>query len=272
MRGEAFLEFVNNAPGPGAQAGCPVQSGNGQVVTAHLVEHQHVKGSGGAPLFDVAVHVKPAGIGTVIHQLVDQTRVTVESEDDWLVFSEQLDECCIVQAVGVVVVRDESEKVDHIHHPHPQFRQLAPQQPRRGHDLLGRHVAGRGQNHVGIASIIAGPVPHRGTACAVFSRGVHVQPLRDHLLGSDDEVDITPAVQAVIHDREQAVGVRGKVDACHRCLLVRHVIDEAGYLVGVTIVILSPDVRSEQVVERSQRFAPGYLLRDLEPLGVLVQH
>ena len=38
------------------------------------------------------------------------------------------------------------------------------------------------------------------------------------------------------------------------------------------IVVLPPDVRREQVVERRNGAAPGKIVRDLEPLGVLVEH
>ena len=50
-------------------------------------------------------------------------------------------------------------------------------------------------------------------------------------------------------DREKAVGVRWEIDAHDFRFLVYDVVDEPGVLVGETIVILTPDVRSEQVIE-----------------------
>jgi hypothetical protein len=38
------------------------------------------------------------------------------------------------------------------------------------------------------------------------------------------------------------------------------------------VVILSPDVRGQQVIQRSDLGPPGKLRRDLEPLGMLVEH
>src|SRR5262245_8564636 len=39
-----------------------------------------------------------------------------------------------------------------------------------------------------------------------------------------------------------------------------------------TVVVLPPDVRRQEIVKGSDRPAPGNMLADLEPLGVLVEH
>ena len=54
--------------------------------------------------------------------------------------------------------------------------------------------------------------------------------------------------------------------------LLQHEVDEAGILVREAVVVLPPDVRRQQDVERSDRPPPGDLPRDLQPLGVLVEH
>ena len=38
------------------------------------------------------------------------------------------------------------------------------------------------------------------------------------------------------------------------------------------VVILPPDVRAEEVVERSDRSSPRDVVAGLEPLGVLIEH
>src|SRR5207247_1997614 len=48
--------------------------------------------------------------------------------------------------------------------------------------------------------------------------------------------------------------------------------DEAGVLMREAVVVLPPDVRGEQVVERSERQPPGNAARDLQPLRMLVEH
>ena len=86
---------------------------------------------------------------------------------------------------------------------------------------------------------------------------IHVEPLRGRLLARDDDVDVVAAAQAVIGDRQQRVGVRRQIDADHLGLLVDHVIDEAGVLMAEAVVVLPPDVRGQQVVERGDRPPPG---------------
>ena len=77
------------------------------------------------------------------------------------------------------------------------------------------------------------------------------------LLAGHDHVDVVAAPQAVVGDAQQRVGVRRQVDADHLGLLVDHVVDEARVLVAEAVVVLPPDVRGEQVVQRGDRPPPG---------------
>jgi hypothetical protein len=78
---------------------------------------------------------------------------------------------------------------------------------------------------------------------------LHVEVLQRRLLAGDDHVHVLLRPQAVVGDRQQGVGVRGQVDPDHVGLLVDHVVDEAGVLVAEPVVVLTPDVRGEQVVQ-----------------------
>ena len=57
--------------------------------------------------------------------------------------------------------------------------------------------------------------------------------------------------------QSRRVGVRRQVDADGIGLLVGDEIDEAGILMAEAIVILPPDMRGQEVVERSDRASPG---------------
>ena len=81
-----------------------------------------------------------------------------------------------------------------------------------------------------------------------------------------------PAAQAVIHDRKQAVGVGRKIDPDDAGFLVDDVIEETGILMREAVVVLLPDMRGEQVIERGDVPPPWQLGGDLQPLGVLVEH
>jgi hypothetical protein len=96
--------------------------------------------------------------------------------------------------------------------------------------------------------------------------------LRRRALAGDDHVDVVAGVQAVVGDRQQAVGVRRQIHPHDVGLLVDDVVQEPGVLVGEAVVILLPDVRGQQVVQRRDRPAPRQLFGDLQPLGVLVEH
>ena len=160
---------------------------------------------------------------------------------------------------GCSAGRLQPHQVDHVDHPHLQVGQVLAQQVGGGEDLQRGHVAGAGEHHVGVAVVVAGPVPDAQAAGAVQDGVVHVQPGRRGLLAGDDDVDVVAAAQAVVGDRQQGVGVRRQVDPDDLGLLVHHVVDEAGVLVGEAVVVLPPHVRGEQVVQRRDRAAPGEL-------------
>jgi hypothetical protein len=58
-----------------------------------------------------------------------------------------------------------------------------------------------------------------------------------------------PAAQAVIEDRQKAIGIGRQVGAHDVGLLIDDVVDKTGILVREAVVILLPDVRGEQIVQ-----------------------
>jgi len=68
------------------------------------------------------------------------------------------------------------------------------------------------------------------------------QVVQRRVLAGDDDVDLVGAGQAVLGHGKQAVGVRGQVDPDDLGLLVDHVVDEPGVLVGEAVVVLAPHV------------------------------
>ena len=174
----------------------------------------------------------------------------------------------------VLARRLQPHQVDDVDHAHLQLRQLFPQERGRSQRLQRRHVATAGQHDVGLGAVVLArrPLPDAEPTGAVGDGLLHRQVGQLGLLAGDDEVDVVAAAQAVVADREQAVGVRRQVDADDLGLLVDDVVDEAGVLVGEAVVVLAPDVRGEQVVERGERPPPRDLTAHLQPLGVLVEH
>ena len=156
-----------------------------------------------------------------------------------------------VEAVRVLGRRLELHQVDHVDDADLQVGDVLVQELDGGQRLERRHVAGAGHDDVGLAPlVVARPLPDADPRRAVLDRAVHVEPLRRRVLARHDHVDVVPAAQAVVHHREQAVGVRRQVDADDLRLLVDHVVDEAGVLVGEAVVVLPPDVRGQEDVQR----------------------
>ena len=120
--------------------------------------------------------------------------------------------------------------------------------------------------------VVAGPSPDADALRAVLDGGVDRQPLRRRVLARDHDVDVMSAAQAVVHHRQQAVCIRRKVDPHDLGLLVHDVVDETGILVSEAVVILTPDMRGQQVVQRGDLPPPRQVRRDLQPLGMLVEH
>ena len=78
--------------------------------------------------------------------------------------------------------------------------------------------------------------------------------------------------QAMVERRQQAVGIRRQVNPDNVRLFVDHVIEEPGVLMRETVMILLPDVRGQQVIQRSDFPAPWQFQRDLQPFGMLAEH
>ena len=76
-----------------------------------------------------------------------------------------------------------------------------------------------------------------------------------------DDVDVVAAAQAMIQDREQAVGIRRQIDAHDLGLFVHDVIDETGVLMREAVVILPPDMRGQQIIQRGDLPPPRQMPR-----------
>ena len=98
------------------------------------------------------------------------------------------------------------------------------------------------------------------------------QPLQAGLFAGDDDVDPVIGTQAMIDRPQQRIGIRWQIDANDISLLVDDMIDEAGVLMAQAIMILTPDMTGEQIIERSDRAPPVEPARHLEPLGMLIEH
>ena len=170
-------------------------------------------------------------------------------------------------------LRLQAHQVDDVDNAHPELREVLAQERRCGERLERRDLARAAEHDVGLTRFVrARPVPDPDPARAVADRVVHRQVVEGRLLAGDDDVDVVATAETVVGDGEQRVRVRRQVDADELGLLVDHVVDEAGILVREAVVVLTPHVRREEVVERGDGPPPGDLPGRLQPLRVLVEH
>ena len=243
-----------------------------EVEAVEVVEHHHVERRRRRALLLVAAHVDVVVVRAPVGEPVDQPRVAVVGEDDRPVGREERVEVAVGEAVRVLGVGLQPHQVDDVDDAHLQVGQLAAQDVDGGERLERRDVAAAGHDHVRVAVVVRGPLPDAEPARAVQDGVVDREVVERGLLAGDDHVHVVAGAQAVVGDREQAVRVRRQVDADDLGLLVHHVVDEAGILMREAVVVLPPDVRAEQVVERGDRPPPGDSARHLQPLRVLVEH
>src|SRR6185312_9718169 len=76
----------------------------------------------------------------------------------------------------------------------------------------------------------------------------------------------------MVHDRQEAVGVRRKINADDLRFFVDDVVDKTRILMCESIVVLSPDMGGKQDIEGGEFPAPRKSSRDFQPFGMLVEH
>ena len=94
----------------------PVNHVMHQVEPVQVVLHPHVKGRRNGALFLVAADVQVA-VGPGVGEAVDQPGVSMEAEDDGLVFGEQRIVSRVAQSVRVLALRLELHEIDNVNHP-----------------------------------------------------------------------------------------------------------------------------------------------------------
>ena len=247
---QALVDHVlAESGGVRAQARDAVDHVHDQMEAVEVVEHDHVEGSGGGPLLLVAAHVQIWMITPAICKAVNEPRVAVVSEDDRSVHREERVELAVGEPVRMLRIRLEAHEVDHVDEAHRQVGKLATKDGEGGQGLEGGGVPAGGEHHVWVPVVVRRPFPDPQTACAMQDGIVHGQVVESGLLTGHDNVDVVAAAQAVVHHRQQAIGIRRQVDPDHLRLFVDHVVDEPRVLVREAVVVLSPDVTREEVVE-----------------------
>src|SRR6516164_3114756 len=103
----------------------------------------------------------------------------------------------------------------------------------------------------------------------MLARLTHGEPLQLRLFATGDHVDQIPCPEALTHNIQETIPIRRKIDSDDLALLHESVIDEAGGLVTVSVMILSPHMTGQKHIQRCNRLSPGVTPALFEPLGML---
>src|SRR5207248_8942565 len=113
-----------------------------------------------------------------------------------------------------------------------------------------RDIAATSHNDIRLAPlVVAGPVPNADAGGAMLYRLVHREPLGSGLFAGDDDVDVVAAAQAMVGDAQERIRIRRQIDPDDFGFFVHHVVNEAGILVAEAVVVLTPDMRAEEIIQ-----------------------
>ena len=181
---------------------------------------------------------------------MDEPGITVKRENHWFISREDRVEHGIREAMRVLRSWLKSHKIDYVDDSDLEIRNSRAKEVHSGKCLEGGDVAGARHHHIGVPSgIVAGPLPNADSYFAVANRRVYAEPLRRRLLSCNDDVYVMPAAQAVVCDRQKSVRIGRQINTNHVRFLVDHVVEETWILVAEAVVILSPDVGSQKIIQ-----------------------
>src|SRR4026208_2226390 len=125
---------------------------------------------------------------------MNQPRIAVEGEHDWLVFGEERIEVWVRQAMRVLAPWLQFHQVYNVDDADLQCRKMLAAEIYRSQRFQRWHISATGHHNVWLCSlVIARPFPDSDASRAMFDRLVHRQPLRGRLFACYHDVDIVAA-------------------------------------------------------------------------------
>jgi hypothetical protein len=102
-------------------------------------------------------------------------------------------------------------QIDDIDHSDFQIGQMLTKDGNGSQNLQGGRVSAAGHHYIWLGVlVVAGPLPDANSFRAMHNCGIHSQPLRKGMFASNHHVDVVPAAQAVIKDRQEQLASGGK--------------------------------------------------------------
>lgn len=221
-----------------------------EVKAVHIIKDNHVKRRGGGAFLLVTAHMKVFVIGPAVGETMNEPGITVEREDDRFILGEKSVEISVAQAVGMLGLGLEGHEIDDIDDSDFDGGEMVAEPVHSGEGFEGGNISGASHDDIGFGIlVIAGPAPDTDAGGTMFNGLVHGEPLGGGLFAGDNDIDVIAAAQAMICDGKECVGVGWKVDPDDFGFFVDDMIDETWVLMAESVVILAPDMGSEQVIK-----------------------
>src|SRR5438128_11234404 len=126
-----------------------------------IVQHDHIERRGGRSILLVAAHMQLVVIGPAIGETVDQPRITVEGEDDWLVPGEEPIEVGVGKTVWMLARWLQSHQIHDVDDADLEIRKVLAQDLHRGQCFERRYITTARHHHIGgTVLIVARPFPY----------------------------------------------------------------------------------------------------------------
>ena len=92
------------------------------------------------------------------------------------------------------------------------------------------------------------------------------------MLGGHQHVDIISAAHTMVKAAQQAVGVWRKIHTHHISLFIGKMVNKAGILMGIAVVVLLPYIGRQDIIQRGNVRPPRQFSGHLQPFGMLRGH
>src|SRR6185436_10048305 len=163
VRRQSPLEQIDRVRGDRAEPAYVLERLDGEMESAHTVEHRHVERSRRSALVDEAANVESGLAGSPVDHAVEDPGCSMIGEDDRHRTGEPGFEGLIRDPMRMAIRPHHHSKIHDVHQSHPDARHVLLQQPRSGAGLERGNVAGAAEHDIGLpVPIVAREVPPRG--------------------------------------------------------------------------------------------------------------
>ena len=197
------------------------------VEAINLVQYDHVERRCCCSFVDIATHVEPIVTRSALHDAPNGECVPVVNKNHGNASREVTLKGDVVHPMWMYVGAHQGADIDDIDKSHLDIRKVLTQQPHCRDRLGRRHITCAGKHYIRFSGvIITGEFPNTNPTRTVVARLTHAQPLELWLFATADHIDEIPRPQAIIHDVQQAVAVRRKIDPDDLAFLHKGVVHE----------------------------------------------